>query len=685
MKKWLRPGFLIFLIGKSEVMYELNRYVKKRNFVLFMFFISSIIFLMYRIGYIKYKHGDSYEERAVLQRLNTEQVIYPNRGSIVDRNFHDLAISTIVYNVVLDPNILHEQVSKTDRNKIVTTLGDILEISPENINQAVEKNPKSRYEIIKKHIKADTAQIIRKQELKGVWLEEDSSRNYVRNTLASHLLGFVNIDKQAQYGVEQYYDNWLRGVSGRVFPMIKEGKYIMEENIPPQQGNTVVLTIDETIQHFSELALQNAVKEHNPKNASVIAMDPNTGEILALAAYPTFNPNQYNNLSEYSNEQNWEALSNEEKLEKLNTVWKNYNVSVTYEPGSTFKPFLVSAALEENIISPTDTFECIGHKKVYSETISCWRIWGHGVQTLEETIANSCNVAMMNIAEKTGPDIFYRYQKLFGFGEPTGIDLPGEGKGILHNKEDLRPVELATSSFGQTFNVTPIQLITGFSAIINGGNLMQPYAVKQIVTEDGSEIKRVNPILRRKVISQETSKTVRGYLETVVSDGTGKNARVDGYCIGGKTGTAEKLPRGNGKYILSFIGFAPVEDPQIILLVILDETEYYSEGSVSAAPVAKEIFHNVLPYMGIEPSGEKGTEDTTDVELLDYYGLNLMETSMDLTVKGLKYQTIGMGNTIKGQFPNPGTKVPQGTTIKLYLTENLDEIKENDKEENKEE
>jgi stage V sporulation protein D (sporulation-specific penicillin-binding protein) len=661
-------------------MNELIRQVRRRNFIILTILIGSILLLIYRIGYIKYTYGEEYEERAVLQRLNTEQVIYPNRGFIVDRNFHDLAISTIVYNVILDPNILAEHITEEKRNEVVADLAQILNLSPESIQQTIEKNPKSRYQIIKKHVKADTAQKIREKGLMGVWLEEDSFRNYVRNDFAAHLLGFVNADKQAQYGVEQYYDNWLRGVSGRVFPMIKEGKYVMEENIAPQQGHTVVLTIDETIQHFCELALKNAVEEHNPKNAAVIAMNPKTGEILAMAAYPSFNPNKYNDLSEYFDEGIWESLSNEEKLKMLNTVWKNYNLSVTYEPGSTFKPFVIAAALEENSITVHDKYNCLGHKKIHTETIHCWRTWGHGEETLEQALANSCNVAMMDIVEKLGAEKFYRYQKLFGFGEVTGIDLPGEESGILHKQEALRPVELATSSFGQTFNVTPIQLITGFSAIINGGNLMQPYVVKQIVTEDGREVKTTSPVIKRRVISQETSQILRNYLETVVTDGTGKNARVEGYTVGGKTGTAEKLPRGSGKYVLSFIGFAPVEDPQIVVLAILDETENYSEGSVSAAPIVREIFENVLPYMGIEPSGQTNIENKTDVELPDYSGLTLLETETDLTVKGLKFEAIGMGNYVKKQFPNPGTRVPLGTTIKLYVTENPEEIETTEEE-----
>lgn len=661
-------------------MNELIRQVRRRNFIILTILIGSILLLIYRIGYIKYTYGEEYEERAVLQRLNTEQVIYPNRGFIVDRNFHDLAISTIVYNVILDPNILAEHITEEKRNEVVADLAQILNLSPESIQQTIEKNPKSRYQIIKKHVKADTAQKIREKGLMGVWLEEDSFRNYVRNDFAAHLLGFVNADKQAQYGVEQYYDNWLRGVSGRVFPMIKEGKYVMEENIAPQQGHTVVLTIDETIQHFCELALKNAVEEHNPKNAAVIAMNPKTGEILAMAAYPSFNPNKYNDLSEYFDEGIWKSLSNEEKLKMLNTVWKNYNLSVTYEPGSTFKPFVIAAALEENSITVHDKYNCLGHKKIHTETIHCWRTWGHGEETLEQALANSCNVAMMDIVEKLGAEKFYRYQKLFGFGEVTGIDLPGEESGILHKQEALRPVELATSSFGQTFNVTPIQLITGFSAIINGGNLMQPYVVKQIVTEDGREVKTTSPVIKRRVISQETSQILRNYLETVVTDGTGKNARVEGYTVGGKTGTAEKLPRGSGKYVLSFIGFAPVEDPQIVVLAILDETENYSEGSVSAAPIVREIFENVLPYMGIEPSGQTNIENKTDVELPDYSGLTLLETGTDLTVKGLKFEAIGMGNYVKKQFPNPGTRVPLGTTIKLYMTENPEEIETTEEE-----
>lgn len=654
-------------------MNELVQQIKRRNFAVLLFFLFAILSLMYRIGHIKYVDGKVYEEKAVLQRLNTEQIIYPNRGTIVDRNHHDLALSTIVYNVILDPNVLIDQITEDERNRTIQTLSKLLAVSTKTLSEKISKNPNSRYEILTKHIQANMAQKIKSEELKGVWLEEDSTRNYLKNESAAHLIGFVNKDKKAQYGIEQKYDEYLTGIPGRVFPMLKEGKYIMEENIPAKPGNTIVLTIDETIQHFSEIALQNAVNEHHPKNASVIAMNPNTGEILAMVTYPTFNPNKYNDLSEYSEDNTWTSLSNEQKIEKLNTVWKNYNISNTYEPGSTFKPLLVAAALEENIISLEDTYYCSGHKDVYGQIIKCWRTSGHGEQTLEEALANSCNVAMMDIAEKMGSDAFYHYQKLFGFGEQTKIDLPGEAEGILHKLENLRPVELATSSFGQSFNVTPLQIINGFASVINGGNLMQPYVVKQIVSESGNEIKEINPIIRRKVISKETSQIVRKYLESVVSEGTGKKAYVDGYRIGGKTGTAEKLPRGEGKYALSFIGFAPVENPQIILLVLLDETQYYSEGSGAAALVAKEIFENILPYMGIEPSGKVDEEANSDVKLPDYKGLTLLEADMDLTIKGLEHEIIGTGNIIINQFPNPETKVPQGTRIKLYISDEQNE------------
>lgn len=647
--------------------------VKRRYFLVLLFFLFSILFLMYRIGYIKYVDGAEYEEKAVLQRLNTEQIIYPNRGSIVDRNYHDLALSTIVFNVILDPNVLLEQISENEKNRTVQTLSKFLSISDKDINDAISKNPNSRYEVVKKHIKADLAQKIKNEGLKGVWLEEDSIRSYLKNEFAAHIIGFVNKDNKAQYGIEQHYNEWLTGVPGRVFPMLKEGKYIMEENIPAKPGNTIVLTIDETIQHFAELALQNAVKEHNPKNASVIAMDPNTGEILAMAAYPTFNPNQYNDLSEFIDKNIWNSLSNEKKVEKLNSVWKNYNVSNTYEPGSTFKPLLVAAALEENLITLEDNFYCEGYKNIYGQVIKCWKTSGHGDQTIEEALANSCNVAMMDIVEKMGPQIFYQYQKLFGFGETTGIDLPGEAGGILHKLENLNPVELATSSFGQSFNVTPLQILNGFASVINGGNLMKPYIVKQIVSDNGNVIKEFNPTVRRKVISKETSQIVRNQLESVVSAGTGKKAKVEGYRIGGKTGTAEKLPRGEGKYALSFIGFAPVEDPKIIVLVLLDETEYYSEGSGAAAPVAKEFFENILPYIGVEPSDKQDENQNSDVELPDYKGLELLEADMDLTIKGLNYEVIGVGNLIMDQFPKAGTKVPHDMKIKLYVSEEQNE------------
>lgn len=631
------------------------------------FFVLSSTGLIGRVVYFKVVKGEEYDKKVMMRTAGEEYELQPLRGNIVDRNGKNLVISVIAYDVVLDPSVLLQS-TEEEIKRAINILAKELSLEVSSIQSILDNYPTSKYKVIKKEISDEIATILRSEKLKGVWLQETFVREYPKETLASQVIGFFNKNGQGQYGVEQQYNDIMTGLTGRVFPKLQEGNIITSEAVSAVDGHTLVLTIDEIIQQYLEEALQKSAKEFKAKNASAIAMNPNTGEILAIAAYPTYNPNQYNDISDQIGGETWDKLTNEEKGKYLNEVWKNYNIHNTYEPGSTFKPIFVAAALEEGVISPDEQFYCTGVKDVAGEKIRCAKRSGHGHINLEEALASSCNVAMMEIAEKLGAQKFIEYQKRFGFGEITGVDLPGEEVGILHSFDQIGPVELATTSFGQTFNITPLQLVDAFAATINGGKLMRPYIVSQIIDEDGNIIKENKPVIRRKVISKEVSDIIRLQSESVVTAGTGKSAAIAGYRVGGKTGTAQKLPREEDKYIYSFIGYAPVENPEIIILTLFDETEIYAEGTGLSARTFKEITEKVLPYLGIESvEGTLGAFEET-VTIPDFTNQDIYDIFNSLQSQGLSYEAIGVGRRIKNQYPNPGAILPSGSTIKLYFT-----------------
>lgn len=622
--------------------------------------------LIGRVAYLKIAKGDEFEKKVTQRTAGVEYEIQPLRGSIIDRNGKPLVVSSIAYDIILDPYVLLQS-KEDEQEKTLVTLSKELDIDIKELKDIVKRAPESKYEIIKKEVPNDIGNRLKENKLKGVWLQETFVRQYPKETLASQTIGFYNKNKQGQYGIEQQYNDIMIGFTGRVFPKLQEGNIVTSESISAVSGNTLVLTIDEVIQQYMEEALPNPAIEFKSKNAAAIAMNPNTGEILAMASYPTYNPNKYNDLSEYIGEEIWGSLDDAKRSEKLNEVWKNYNLHMTYEPGSTFKPMVVAAALEEGVIGVEETFYCPGFKEVAGERIHCAKRSGHGNINLEEAIASSCNIAMMEIAAKLGKEKFIDYQKEFGLGEITGIDLPGEEAGILHRIAEMGPTELATSSFGQGFNMTPLQLISSFSATINGGKLMRPYILSQTLDEDGDILEETKPFLRRKVISKEVSDIVRLQSESVVTSGTGKPAAIAGYRIGGKTGTAQKLPRSAKTYIYSFIGYAPVENPQIVVLVLYDETESYGDGVGLGARVFKEMMEKILPYMGIQPvDAIPGAYDKT-VEIPDFTGANVYEVTNTLKLLNLDYEPIGVGQEVKDQYPKPGVKIPIESTIKLYF------------------
>lgn len=667
--------------------------VKKTNITLksifvYVMFILILVGLFGRVLYFKIVKGEEYSAAAMKQHTNKQdKIINPNRGSILDRNEQILAFSRVVYTVILDADVLHqhdeadkknEKVTILSSEKMVNEISSILEIEQDELRrylQPKEDGTYNKYKILKKKVPGKSIEQIQKAGIKGIQWEEDSKRSYPHDSLASYVLGYMG-GEQGFWGVEQQYNEYLMGTPGRSFTVYTEGNTTENEMKKAIDGDTVITTIDSNIQKFAEQSVANAMATSKPNNASIVVMNPNTGEILAMASSPGFNLNEPNNLKLAGIDDT--NMTDEQISDALSILHRNYNISDTYEPGSTFKPMTVAAALEEGIITVNDRFVCNGSKKLVEgeKPIGCWKKTGHGAQSLDQALANSCNVAMMDIGEKMGRDIFYNYQKAFGFGEKTGIDLPGEPSNasfasLMHPLEGINKVELATMSFGQTFNCTPVQLLNAFSAIINGGKLMKPYVVSQIIGSDKNIVLQNEPTIERKVISKEVSDTVRKYLQSVVDSGTGKKIAIEGYNIGGKTGTAQQDKRAanlkDDEYIISFVAFLPVENPEIIAVAVLDRPQKGYDDT--AAPMLKEVLENTIHYMGIEPTTNlvDNPNKTKKIVMDDYTGMYLIEVSSNLSMLNLNHEQIGTGSVVVNQFPVAGTEVEEDTTVILYL------------------
>ena len=487
------------------------------------------------------------------------------------------------------------------------------------MEELVESSPESRYNILLKGVDYNTAkefEAIDEDEekhpnVKGIWLEEDYVRKYPYNSLASDVIGFSNADDVGTIGLEASYNAILNGVDGREYGYLEEGALLERTIKEAENGNTIVSTIDAELQkivekhilEFNEAYKDNAEKGNGSLNTAVIIADPQSGEILAQASYPNFDLNKPRDISAYYTEKELKKMKEEEKVEILNNLWRDFCVSDSYEPGSTAKPFTVAAGLETGKIRGNEVYTCGGSLVVAEDTepINCHYTAGHGTQTIAQSIANSCNVAMMEMIKVIGAEDFYRYQSIFGFGAQTGIDLPGEAEGILQDPELVGPVDLATNSFGQNFNVTMEQMVAGMSALINGGNYYEPHVVKQIQDENGNVIETKESVLKKRVISEQTSTMLKQYMKTVMEGtGTGASAAVEGYDIGGKTGTAEKYPRNSGKHLLSFIGYAPQDEPEVLIYVVIDEPNTESqEDSSLVLNLARSIMEEAFPYMNI--------------------------------------------------------------------------------------
>lgn len=652
---------------------------KKRIIISFTVLLAMFFALFLRLSFLMLVKGDDYKKQAIEQQTR-DRLITPKRGTIYDRNGKPLAVSASVETVSISPITVKKSKKRED---VAKSLSELLEIDIEIINKKIEKN--SSYEIIKKKVEKDIADKIREKELPGVYLDEDTKRYYPNGNFASHVIGFTGDDNQGLLGIEMIYDSVLKGKPGRIITAKSadgtEMPYKYERYYNPEEGTNIVLTIDQTMQHFLEKHLETAVIDNKLRlGAAGIIMDVKTGEILAMATKPDFDLNSPFSLNNEEVRANLETIKDKEERQKkeseaLLSMWRNKAVVDSYEPGSTFKIIMAAMGLETGKLRTSDSFNCVGYKQVGGYRIHCWKTVGHGVQSFPETLKNSCNPAFMDIGERIGQKDFYKFYKAFGFTEETGIELNGETNGIFFSMENFNVTELATSSFGQGFQVTPLQMITAVSCVANNGNLMRPYIVKRFVDDNGGVIKEFEPHITRKVISDETSKTMREVLENVVVDGSGRNAFVKGYHIAGKTGTSEKRPRNQGKYIASFAGFAPANDPQIACLIILDEPEGGEHmGGLIAAPVVKKIMEDCLRYLGVEPDL---TEEEREYEYTvpDVIGKTVDEARAILNSGSLKYKIEGNGKVVLDQVPKANILVAESATVIIYTEEKKESTK----------
>ncbi len=650
-------------------MSELKHNIRKRTSASVKVIFLIIAILISRIGYWQFVRGDKLQTEAIEQQT-MDSIVSSKRGIIYDRNGKILAQSVSVHTVTASP----AEVCKSKKaRKTAETLADILGMDADELEKKITK--KSSYEIIQRKVDNKKAKKIRKAELAGIYLVEDSKRTYPYGSLASHVIGFVGTDNQGLAGTEMVYDKYLKGMPGRMISAKSasgtEMPYKYEKYINPENGSNLVLTIDEVIQHFVEEELKQAVADYNVENgAACIIMNAKTGEILAMATQPDFDLNQPFELPDDMKKE-LEELSGKKRDKKcselLNKLWRNKAVVDGYEPGSTFKPFTAAMALEENLVSQSEHFNCNGGLHVGDRFIRCWKTAGHGSLTFAEGFENSCNPVFMTLGARVGTNKFYKYFKKFGFTEKTGFDLPGEASGTFHNMKNFNDVELATCSFGQSFIVTPLQLITAYTAITNGGTMVRPHIAKQLVDDDGYVIKSFDTEVIRQAISKESADTIRNILEGVVAHGTAKNAYIKGFRLAGKTGTSEKQPRNNGKYVASFVGFAPANDPEIIGLVMLDEPMGDSHmGGQIAAPTFKKIFDQVLRYMDIEPQYTDDDLQTNEKTVPNVVGLKRADIAKAFAESGLRYNIIGSGEKVLNQVPKGGSSLGEGSTVALY-------------------
>ena len=608
---------------RNEFRHFPKKFPKKMKIKLvgvFTAIVLAFVFLTGRAAALNLTKGDEYQKQVMRQMRSGSQTIPFKRGDILDTNGTALATSERSYNVILDVGGLLETKTTYQNKRINATVEALVSafgLDEPELREILQGQADSRYVILKSNVDYETGRDFQSQmdqnaDIVCVTLEDSYVRTYPYGTLASDVIGFTSSGNVGTIGLEAYYNSELNGTDGKRTGYLSSGSSSESVIQSPTDGNSIVTTIDANLQAIVEkhiLALNERLRDNDhegegTKNTAVIVMDPNTGAILAEASYPNFDLNNPRDLSEYYTTEEQEAMTDEERLDTLNALWRNFCVSDTFEPGSTMKPFTMAAGFETGKLTGNETYVCTGSYSYegVANPVSCIARNGHGTETLKQVLENSCNVGMMQIAEVLGADDFCRYQHLFGFGEYTGIDLPGEGdtSNLLYSADNMQPIDLGTNSFGQNFNVTMTQLAAGFCSLINGGNYYEPHLVKEIRNANGDVVETKTPVLARKTVSQETCDILKDYMYGVVQEGSGTSAQVEGYAIGGKTGTAEKLPRSEGKNLNSFIGYAPQENPEVMIYVIVDEPNLAQQAaSYLATGLAADIMEEAFPYLNI--------------------------------------------------------------------------------------
>ena len=571
---------------------KIKTFHRKKIVAVFALCMAAMLFLIGRLGYLMLLRADYYSEKA--QDLHErERSIKAARGKILDCNGKVLADNKTVCTI----SVIHSQIENPE--KVIEKLSEFLEMDADQVRKKVEKI--SSIERIRSNVDKRTGDKIRNLGLAGVKVDEDFKRYYPYNELASKVLGFTGGDNQGIVGLEVKYEKYLKGINGKILTTTDargiELDGVAEDRLEPEAGNTLRISLDYTMQKY---ALQMAEKVRTEKQADkvgIILMNPQNGEIYAMVNVPEFDLNQPFMLN---NEETGENLTDEQRQDALNQMWRNGCINDTYEPGSTFKIITASAGLEEGAVHLTDQFSCPGYKVVEDRRIRCHKVGGHGAENFVQGIQNSCNPVFIEVGLRIGVDRFFDYFRQFGLMDLTGVDIPGEAGTIMHKKENVGQVELATISFGQSFQITPIQLATTVSALVNGGRRVTPHFGMEVLSAEGKKVKTFRYNAKKHIVSEKTSQTMRELLESVVAEGSGKNAYVEGYRIGGKTATSQTLPRSANKYISSFVGFAPADDPQILGMCVIYNPQGVYYGGTIAAPVIGKIFENILPYLSIE-------------------------------------------------------------------------------------
>jgi stage V sporulation protein D (sporulation-specific penicillin-binding protein) len=610
---------------KTEKTFKFLIRMKKKLLILFSLIVAVLLVFIGRLAYIELKSGERYEKIVLNQQEYSNQTIPFRRGDIVDRKGTVLATSTDVYNVILDCSVITDKEDYLEPT--IAALKQCFDIDESAVREYISAHPDGRYYVLAKRLPYEEIAAFKDiqnddeqgENVKGVWFEKEYIRNYPYNSLASALIGFTTSGNEGMTGLEDYYNSTLNGTDGRQYGYLNSDSNY-EVNIKDAvNGYTVVSTIDINLQSIVEEKIAEFNEAYSDeenegaKHIAVMMADPNTGEILAMANYPNYDLSDPWDLTAYYSDEEIAAMSEDEQLSALDEIWQNFCITYTYEPGSTAKPFTIACGLDTGTLNENMTFVCDGGEQISGYRIRCVNRSGHGVETLSGALEDSCNDALMQMSYLIGPTNFSKYQQIFNFGLRTNIDLPGERRtdSLIYTEENLTKLNLATNSFGQNFNVTMVQLLSAYCSLVNGGTYYQPHVVCRIEDENGNTIENIEPVKLKQTVSEETADTILSYLKAVVDEGTGKTAKVDGYSMGGKTGTAQKFDEGTGKradgrYLVSFIGCVPANNPQVVIYCIVDEPNVEEQAhSTYAQHIVREILEEALPYLGIYPDEEK--------------------------------------------------------------------------------